>query len=110
MHHKGRNKHHFEYWTDYDPVTHEMSPVKMPKRYIAEMFCDRVGASKVYKGNAYTDAAPYEYYMRAKARRKIHPETAAQIEMLLEMLRDKGEKETFCYIKHVFLRQNKDNK
>ena len=19
MHHKGRNKHHFEYWTDYDP-------------------------------------------------------------------------------------------
>ena len=110
MHHKGRNKHHFEYWTDYDPVTHEMSPVKMPKRYIAEMFCDRVGASKVYKGNGYTDAAPYEYYMRAKARRKIHPETAAQIEMLLEMLRDKGEKETFCYIKHVFLRQNKDNK
>ncbi len=110
MHHKGRNRHHFEFWTDYDPNGSGISGVEMPKKYVAEMFCDRVGASKVYKGNAYTDAAPYEYYMRAKARRKIHPETAAQIEMLLEMLRDKGEKETFCYIKHVFLRQNKDNK
>ena len=47
MHHKGRNRHHFEYWTDYDPVTHVMSPVKMPKKYLVEMFCDRVGASKI---------------------------------------------------------------
>lgn len=104
MHHKGRNKHHFEYWTDYDPVTHEMSPVKMPKKYLVEMFCDRVGASKIYKGKDYTDAAPYEYFMRAKKRRRIHPETSQQLEALLTMLKDKGEKETFSYIRKHFLK------
>ena len=27
MHHKGRNKHHFEYWTDYNPKTRRMEAV-----------------------------------------------------------------------------------
>ena len=35
MHHKGRNRHHFEYWTDYNPVTKQMEPVKMPLKYVA---------------------------------------------------------------------------
>ena len=55
MHHKGRNKHHFEYWTDYDPKTRQMEPVKMPLKYVKEMFCDRVAASKIYGGEKYTD-------------------------------------------------------
>ena len=104
MHHKGRNRHHFEYWTDYDPVTHVMSPVKMPKKYLVEMFCDRVGASKIYKGKDYTASAPYDYFMRGHARLKMHPETARELEGLLTMLRDKGEKETFRYIRKEFLR------
>lgn len=58
MHHKGRNRHHFEYWTDYDTVTRIMSPVKMPYKYVAEMFCDRLAASKIYMKDKYTDSAP----------------------------------------------------
>ena len=45
MHHQGRNKHHFEYWQDYHPQTRMKQPVKMPLRYVKEMFCDRVAAS-----------------------------------------------------------------
>ena len=60
MHHKGRNRHHFEYWTDYDTVTRIMSPVKMPYKYVAEMFCDRLAASKIYMKDKYTDSAPLE--------------------------------------------------
>ena len=26
IHHKGRNKHHFEYWTDYSPETKKLEP------------------------------------------------------------------------------------
>ena len=48
LHHKGRNRHHFEYWTDYDPRTRKTGPVKMPLRFVIEMFCDRLAASKVY--------------------------------------------------------------
>ena len=44
IHHKGRNKHHFEYWTDYNPVSKLVEPVEMPVNYVAEMFCDRVAA------------------------------------------------------------------
>ena len=50
MHHKGRNKHHFEYWTDYSPIDKIVRPVEMPLRYVVEMFCDRVAASKIYMG------------------------------------------------------------
>ena len=101
MHHKGRNKHHFEYWSDYDPVTRKMSPVKMPVRYVKEMFCDRVAASKIYMGDSYDDGAPLAYFNKAKKTRSIHPETAELIERLLIMLRDKGEKKTFAYIRKL---------
>ena len=47
LHHKGRNKHHYEYWLDYGIHAGDgIVPVPMPKRYIVEMFIDRVAASK----------------------------------------------------------------
>ena len=101
MHHKGRNKHHFEYWTDYNPETRVVSPVKMPTRYVIEMFCDRVAASKIYMKDKYTDRSALEYYEQAKSRRVIHEETAKLIEELLTMLAQKGERETFAYIKKM---------
>ena len=101
MHHKGRNRHHFEYWTDYNPETKMVAPVKMPIVFVKEMFCDRVAASKVYQGKNYTDAHPYSYFEPGKARRKIHPETSDLLENWLIMLKEKGEKETFSHIKSV---------
>ena len=101
MHHKGRNKHHFEYWTDYDTVTKQMFTVKMPVRYVAEMFCDRIAASKIYGGDKYTDRSALDYFLRGKKTRDIHPETSALIESLLTMLAEKGEKETFKYVRKL---------
>lgn len=103
MHHKGRNKHHFEYWTDYNVQTRVLTPVRMPKRYVAEMFCDRVAASKIYMGENYTDSAPLNYYLKGKKRRVLHDETAEELERLLRMLEEKGEKETFRYIRRAIL-------
>lgn len=105
LHHKGRNKHHFEYWNDYDPGTHISVPVKMPLKYVVEMFCDRVAASKIYQGKNYTDKSPLEYFMKAVKTRQIHPETSNLLQKLLEMLADEGEEKTFRYIKHVLLKQ-----
>ena len=101
MHHKGRNRHHYEYWTDYSPETKRMSPVEMPVKYVKEMFCDRVAASKIYQGKNYTDAHPLAYFSRAKDRIMIHPNTSALLESLLVMLKEKGEKETFKYIRKL---------
>ncbi|MBQ3601908.1 MAG: catalase [Lachnospiraceae bacterium] len=101
MHHKGRNKHHFEYWTDYNPKTKLMSPVKMPTKYVIEMFCDRVAASKIYLKESYTNQSPLSYFENGKKRRIIHPETSALLEELLVMLANKGEKQTFAYIRSL---------
>ena len=80
LHHKGRNKHHFEYWTDYNPYVKAIMPVKMPLKYCVEMFCDRVAASKIYQKENYTDSHPIEYFMRGKLKRSIHPETSDLLE------------------------------
>ncbi|MCR5150413.1 MAG: DUF5662 family protein [Clostridiales bacterium] len=99
LHHKGRNRHHFEYWLDYNPKTKRVEPVKMPKKYVAEMFCDRVAASKTYLGSDYTDESPLLYFINGRPRRNIHPETSDELEKLLTMLRDEGEEKTFAYIR-----------
>ncbi len=106
LHHKGRNRHHFEYWFDYNPKTRRNEPVKMPLNYVIEMFCDRVAASKIYQGKNYTDRHPLDYFLKAKANRVIHAETSDFLESLLTMLAEKGEKTTFEYIK-TFKKNNK---
>ncbi|HAJ96298.1 MAG TPA: catalase [Ruminococcus sp.] len=99
MHHKGCNKHHFEYWTDYDPVTRVMTPVKMPLNYVIEMFCDRIAASKIYNGANFTNDMPLQYFMKGKPTRKIHPRTSRFLEGLLQMYAKKGEEYTFAWIR-----------
>ncbi len=105
MHHKGRNRHHFEYWTDYNTKTKKLEPVRMPDKFIYEMFCDRVAASKIYNGENYTDDMPLNYFLRAKHRRIIETETAQKLEFLLRMLAESGEDEVFRYIKRQRKRQ-----
>lgn len=101
LHHKGRNRHHFEFWIDVNPQTKRYEPVKMPTKYLIEMFCDRVAASKTYQGEKYTDAYPLEYFLRGNAKLYLHPETAERLEELLVMLKEKGEYETFRYIRSL---------
>jgi hypothetical protein len=106
MHHKGRNRHHFEYWTDYALTGEGIVGVEMPAKYVAEMFCDRLAASKVYRGAAYSDGDPYAFYLRgAKKRLLIAPETAALLEKMLLTLRDRGEDAAFTYIRREILKK-----
>lgn len=102
MHHKGRNRHHFEYWSDYNPKTRRYEPVQMPTRYLIEMFCDRVAASKIYRGDAYRQTDPLRYFESGLERgRPIHPKTSKQLHFLLKMLAEKGEAATFAYIRRL---------
>lgn len=107
LHHKGRNRHHFEYWNDYNIIEKKVCPVKMPINYVVEMFCDRVAASKIYQGEKYDDAYPLEYYERGRGQRFIHPETAQLLESFLIMLKEKGEAQTLRHIK-ALLKQTAD--
>lgn len=111
LHHKGRNKHHYEYWIDYSmkETAGVMAPAPMPVRYVVEMFMDRIAASKVYQKEAYTDRSPLAYYMygREKAPMLLHPATKKQLEKLLYMLAECGEEATFAYIKKNILKRRR---
>ena len=74
---------------------------KMPLNYVAEMVMDRIAACRIYKGKAYTDRSPLEYYERESRFIVIHPETRALLEKLLNMLAKKGERRTFAYIRKL---------
>ena len=108
LHHKGRNKHHFEYWTDYGTDGSGITGVEMPPRYVAEMFCDRVAASRVYRGEKYSDADPLEFFRRGKGKRLLmHPATADLLESLLVKLKDEGEDATLAYIRRELLKKKR---
>lgn len=107
MHHKGRNKHHFEYWTDINIKTRRYEPVLMPRRYLAEMVMDRIAACKTYHGKNYKEGDALAYLERsieAKEASMMHPQTMRELVFLLTMLRDRGEKETFRFIREVVLK------
>ena len=99
MHHKGRNRHHFEYWVDYNIETHRNEPVEMPYNYVAEMYCDRLAASKIYNGKKYKQTDPLDYFSRRKPHRSINLKTRDEIEKLLVMTAEAGEDEAFKYIR-----------
>ena len=101
LHHKGRNRHHLEYWIDYSTTKTGLTGMKIPLRYVCEMVCDRVAASQIYLGDKYTDASAWEYYQRSKDHYLMHPETRALLEKLLCMVRDLGRERTFAYIKFL---------
>ena len=107
LHHKGRNKHHFEYWYDYNPKEKMVMPLKMPPEYVAEMFCDRVAASKIYRKELYDNSYPLEYFLRGKDRRNINPETSEELEKMLRILSEKGEDAAFKYIRE-YIKREKD--
>lgn len=104
LHHKGRNKHHMEYWIDYSMTEDSpMAGMKMPVKYVVEMFVDRVSACKNYQKDEYTDNSPLEYYKKGEGHYLIHPQTAKQLEFLLKMLSEKGEAYTYAYIRKKIL-------
>ena len=66
---------------------------------MAEMICDRIAASRTYRGAAYRDEDPWKYYEGSRKHYLLHPETRALLEKLLMMLRDDGEDVTLEYIR-----------
>lgn len=71
LHHKGRNKHHHEYWID---LTLPEKTSIMPYKYAAEMICDKMAAGIVYQGKKWTKDWQINYYMRERNKCLIHPE------------------------------------
>lgn len=106
LHHKGRNKHHFEYWIDYTPPNTgeiRLAGMPMPTNYVIEMFCDRIAASKTYNKEKYTDRSPLVYFLKGQEHYVIHKDAEELLHKLLIMLAENGEEYTFKYIRKKIL-------
>lgn len=108
LHHKGRNKHHLEYWIDYSLDENVgMTGMEMPVNYVVEMFCDRVAASKNYNKEKYKDSDALAYFLKEEKHYMLHENTKKLILSLLTMLAEKGEDATFQYIRNEVLHSKK---
>lgn len=74
QHHKGRNPHHYEHWTDrYDTG---VVPIKMPFKYVIEMIADYLGAARAYMGKDFTLEKEWEWWRnKLETYPLIHEET-----------------------------------
>ena len=97
LHHKGRNRHHWEYW--YDMINGEWVPQEMPLPFLIEMVCDRVAACKVYQKENYTQASALEYFLSRPDRRYMHEKTAKDLEEILTDIKNRGEDTVFHDLK-----------
>ena len=101
LHHKGRNKHHFEYWIEFNWKGNFIYVSPMPLVYVKEMFCDRLAATKTYLKNSYSDRAALEYYFSKNEYRYIHPDTAVILEKALFILAVNGENAALSFLKSL---------
>lgn len=88
LHHKGRNKHHFEYWYDYNARV--KTPI-IPFKYMKEMICDRVSASKVYYKDNYNNNRALEYFNSQKDKIKMDKRLISFLEEVFIRLSKEGE-------------------
>ena len=69
LHHKGRNKHHQEYWYDYAAPT--KTPI-IPYKYTVELICDNLAAGMTYQGKNWTIEHQLEYYLKTKKNKLVN--------------------------------------
>ncbi|MCC8046530.1 MAG: DUF5662 family protein [Clostridiales bacterium] len=120
MHHKGRNRHHFEYWLDYRQPAKKNNPkntsaadqadrfplqtVQMPRKYVAEMLMDRIAASKNYNKETYTRHDALAYFENGKGHYLMHPQTKKELRGMLRILDERGEEELIRFVRDYYLK------
>lgn len=101
LHHKGRNKHHSEYWVDL------AAPLKtpiIPFKYSLEMICDRIAACKTYQGKRYSDMSPYYYWNKHRDEELLNKRMQSFLTEVFELLGLHGEKIVLKkkYLKRIY--------
>ena len=104
MHHKGRNRHHYEYWNDLSLETRRYEYMPMPRKYLVEMVMDRRAACMVYQGKNYHPSSALEYLINSRERVLMNPQTERELRHILTMLAEEGEEKTFRYLRQEVLK------
>ena len=89
LHHKGRNRHHLEYWVDEDCKI----PPLVPYKFAVECVCDKLAATKIYRGKSYTPEMALAHFRRYGNKVHTNERSLAFIDKVFSDLCELGEKE-----------------
>lgn len=108
LHHRGRNKHHLEYWVD--KTAPNKTPI-IPYKYMAEMICDKLSASKVYNGKGWKNTSALEYWNKEKKIVEINKYAEGLLTEVFEQVAEKGINPvlTKANIKKLYAKYCKEN-
>jgi hypothetical protein len=100
LHHKGKNKHHYQYWQD--DFDHGGKALRMPLKYRKEMICDYFGAGRAYYGDAFTVQKEYDWWIAKKQLPlKKHPKDVEFVDKFFELALRVGEDKAFRKLKKM---------
>ena len=87
LHHKGRNRHHAQYWVD--PLAPNPTPI-IPYPYAVEMICDKLAAGIIYQGKKWTKEYQLAYWEKEKEKLEINPKTEEFVTAVLTEVASQG--------------------
>jgi len=89
LHHKGRNKHHLEYWYDWESDVQYY----MPYKYAVECICDKIAATKCYRGKTYEPSMVLDHWSRVGSKVPTNPKMKEFFDKVFSDLIELGEKQ-----------------
>lgn len=101
LHHKGKNKHHSQYWIDNS--WGKTTPQEIPWKYLLELICDGIGAGKVYsknRGETWSQETPLKYWYDRDQTSYYHPNTRKKLEWYYSQIATYGWEYVADRIKH----------
>ena len=87
LHHKGRNKHHAEYWVD--ETATEKTPV-MQYPYAVEMICDKLAAGIAYQGKEWTKEYQLSYWEKERKKTRMNEKLQNFVTEILTQVANNG--------------------
>lgn len=85
QHHKGRNRHHYEYWQD--DFDHGGRPLQIPFKFALELVCDYLGAGRAYMRRSFSYEQEYQWWQDKRNKPlAMHPQTILFVEGMLRQL------------------------
>lgn len=91
LHHKGRNRHHPEYW--FDHTAPDKTPL-IPYPYVAEMICDKMAAGMIYNGNNFTKDTELIYWQKESQHTHLNPKIKEMLTDIFTQVSQNGVKKT----------------
>lgn len=87
LHHKGRNRHHAEYWVD--ESAEDKTPI-IPYKFAAEMICDKLSAGMTYMGDKFTKEYELEYWNKEQEKVRMNPKMKQYVTEVLTQIAENG--------------------